>query len=110
MDKKNEKLEIEKKLNSSLDEICTLLSRNNDTTFILEFLKCLFTKAELDEMAKRWISVRELDQGVTQREIAKKYNMSLCKITRGSRELKKQDSAFRKMLEIYKKSVKNQEN
>lgn len=106
----NENPELVKKINSSLDEISTLLSRKSDKDFILEFLKCLFTKAEMEEMAKRWILVRELDQGVTQREIAKKYNMSLCKITRGSRELKKEDSAFRKMLDIYKSSVEGKED
>ena len=36
------------------------------------------------------------------REIANKFAMSLCKITRGSRELNKEDSAFRKMLELLK--------
>ena len=46
--------------------------------------------------------VKDIDAGVTQREIAKKYGMSLCKITRGSKELNKPDSAFRKMLELLK--------
>ena len=32
--------------------------------------------------------------------------MSLCKITRGSRELKKENSAFKKMLD-FKKSLEN---
>ena len=44
--------------------------------------------------------MREIDKGTTQREIARKYGMSLCKITRGSRELKKPNSAFRRMLDI----------
>ena len=35
-------------------------------------------------------------------KIAKKFRMSLCKITRGSKELSKSDSAFRKMLELLK--------
>jgi TrpR family trp operon transcriptional repressor len=46
--------------------------------------------------------VKEIDKGSTQREIAKKFRMSLCKITRGSKELSKSDSAFRKMLELLK--------
>ena len=44
-----------------------------------------------------------IDKGTTQREIARKFGMSLCKITRGSRELKKQNSAFRRFLELAKK-------
>ena len=49
--------------------------------------------------------VKEIDSGATQREIAKNYRMSLCKITRGSKELSKSDSAFRKMLELLKNGL-----
>ncbi len=94
---------LENKLSESLDEICTLISRSGDPVLIKEFLNCLLTKTETEEIARRWILVQELDMGTTQREIARKYNMSLCKITRGSRELKKDSSAFRKMLDLYKK-------
>ena len=57
-------------------------------------------KSELKDFSNRWHLVKELEAGTTQREIAKKYNMSLCNITRGSKELKKEDSAFRKVLNI----------
>ena len=53
----------------------------------------------MNDFAKRWLLVREIDKGTTQRDIAKKFHISLCKITRGSRELKKEDSAFRKLLD-----------
>ena len=86
-------------LENALKEMCALLSKNNDSSFIYEFFGCLFTPAELNDFAKRWLLVREIDKGTTQREIAKKFHISLCKITRGSRELKKEDSAFRKLLD-----------
>ncbi|MBP3773131.1 MAG: transcriptional regulator [Treponema sp.] len=86
-------------LENALKEMCNLLSKNNDSSFIYEFFGCLFTPAELNDFAKRWLLVREIDKGTTQREIAKKFHISLCKITRGSRELKKEDSAFRKLLD-----------
>ena len=63
---------------------------------------CLFTPAECADFADRWILVKEIDKGTTQREIAKQFNMSLCKITRGSKELNKKDSAFRTVLDKYK--------
>jgi hypothetical protein len=44
--------------------------------------------------------VKEIARGTPQREIAKDLGLSLCKITRGSRELKKEGSPFRKMLEL----------
>ncbi|MBR1404224.1 MAG: transcriptional regulator [Treponema sp.] len=86
-------------LENALKEMCNLLSKNNDASFIYDFFGCLFTPAELNDFAKRWLLVREIDKGTTQREIAKKFHISLCKITRGSRELKKDESAFRKLLD-----------
>ncbi|WP_294428096.1 Trp family transcriptional regulator [uncultured Treponema sp.] len=99
-EKMNENQELDAAdLENSLREMCNLLSKNNDASFIYDFFGCLFTPAELNDFAKRWLLVREIDKGTTQREIAKKFHISLCKITRGSRELKKEDSAFRKLLD-----------
>jgi len=50
-------------------------------------------------MAKRWALVKELSHGTAQRRIAEDLGLSLCKITRGSRELKKEGSAFKMLLE-----------
>jgi len=86
-------------LENSLREICKLLAKNGSSDFIYDFFGCLFTPAEMNDFAKRWLLVKEIDKGTTQREIAKKFHISLCKITRGSRELKKEESAFRKLLD-----------
>ena len=88
-----------KDLEGALRVMCKRLSKNSDADFIYEFFGCLFTPAEMNDFAKRWLLVREIDKGTTQRDIAKKFHISLCKITRGSRELKKEDSAFRKLLD-----------
>lgn len=82
-----------------LGELCKLLAITEDEKLIQQFFGCLFTPSELQDMAKRWLLVKEIDRGTTQREIARMFNMSLCKITRGSKELKKEDSAFRIMLD-----------
>lgn len=89
-------------VNETIKELCHLMMEANDEAFLNEFFACLFTKPELKDIANRWLLVKEIDAGTTQREIAKKFGMSLCKITRGSRELSKPDSAFRKMLEMLK--------
>ena len=65
---------------------------------IEEFLHSLFTSSEADEITKRWALVKQIADGRPQREIAKNLGLSLCKITRGSRELKKESSAFKRML------------
>lgn len=99
--------EKEKKLNEAMQEVCSLLAKKTDPAFIYDFFECLFTPSELKDFAMRWVLVRELDEGTTQREIARRYGMSLCKITRGSRELKKENSAFRRMLDIADGKIEN---
>jgi len=86
-------------LENSLREICKLLAKNGSSDFIYDFFGCLFTPAEMNDFAKRWLLVKEMNEGKTQREIAKDFKMSLCKITRGSKELKKENSAFRVILD-----------
>lgn len=89
-------------VNETIKELCHLIIQSNDEAFLNDFFTCLFTKPELKDIANRWLLVKEIDAGTTQREIAKNFSMSLCKITRGSKELNKQNSAFRKMLEMLK--------
>src|SRR5574344_2157020 len=101
--KSNEPLDESKK--DAIREICSLLASISDEQLIYDFFGCLFTPAELKDFANRWHLVKELDAGTTQREIAKKYGMSLCNITRGSREMKKEDSAFKKMLALSKEKL-----
>lgn len=83
-------------------ELCGLIAKCDDEKFIFDFLECLFTKNEREDIGKRWLLVKSLDEGKTQREIAKEFGMSLCRITRGSKELKKEGSAFRKMIDASK--------
>ena len=84
---------------SNIAEMSQALSKA-DPGLIEDFLVCLLTPSEMDEIAKRWALVKEIATGRPQREIAKDLGLSLCKITRGSRELKKESSAFKRMLEL----------
>jgi TrpR family trp operon transcriptional repressor len=85
---------------AALSEIYRVLSLTDDGVLIGDFFDCLLTPAERVDMAKRWLLVHELLNGTSQRAIAKKLGLSLCKITRGSHELKKPDSAFKKMFAL----------
>lgn len=89
-------------LDENFKELCSLIADTSDKDFIYDFFGCLFTPAERHDLSNRWFLVKEIDKGIPQREIASKFNMSLCKITRGSKELNKPDSAFRKMLDKQK--------
>ncbi|MEH0020809.1 MAG: Trp family transcriptional regulator [Desulfobacter sp.] len=62
------------------------------------FFNDLFTPAELDDISLRWKLLKDLHKGMTQRKIAEKYGISLCKITRGSKVLKNKDSVVLKVL------------
>ncbi len=85
-------------LKKSYSELLDIITKSTDKEFISNFFGCIFTPSERKDFAERWLLVKELNNGVTQRDIAKKYNMSLCKITRGSKELQKENSAFREAL------------
>ena len=62
------------------------------------FFEELFTPAELSDFSLRWILLKDLYSGLSQRKIAEKYGISLCKITRGSKVLKKENSSVLKIL------------
>ncbi|MDR0585096.1 MAG: trp operon repressor [Treponema sp.] len=82
----------------NIGELSRTLSRLNDSELIESFLRCLLTPAETADIAARWALVKSLKQKIPQRKIAKDLGISLCKITRGSRELKKSNSAFERIL------------
>ena len=90
-------------LKNCYEDLCYIFSVTTDIEDIKKFFKGLFTPAEIKDFAERWLLVKELKKGSTQRQIAKDYNMSLCKITRGSKELKDPESAFVQMLNILDK-------
>jgi TrpR family trp operon transcriptional repressor len=61
----------------------------------------IFTQKELSDLTLRWQLLKELHEGQTQRSIASRYRISLCKITRGSKVLKKKGSTVKKILDAH---------
>jgi len=82
------------RVEENITEIAAALARADDDGFIVDFLRCLLTPAEIADVAARWALVKDLKRKVPHREIARNLGVSLCKITRGSRVLKKPGSAF----------------
>ena len=80
-------------------QLLHVISTIRDTDVLERFFKDLFTPAELDDITLRWKLLKDLHRGMTQRQIAGKYGISLCKITRGSKVLKKTDSAVQHLLQ-----------
>jgi TrpR family trp operon transcriptional repressor len=85
------------RVEENLTELARTLAKTGDSGFIKDLLRCLLTPAEIADIAARWALVKALKQKTPQRKIARDLGISLCKIVRGSRELKKPGSAFQKI-------------
>jgi len=83
-----------------LKELAQALANCGDAELTESFLLQLFTPSEVQEMGKRWALVCLLNEGMSQRTIARELGLSLCKITRGSKELKKENSSFRRIIDL----------
>lgn len=86
------------RVDENIFELSKALANTEDPELITSFLRSLLTPAEVADIAARWALVKALEKKVPQREIAKELGLSLCKITRGSRELKKEHSPFKKIM------------
>ena len=81
-----------------IKELAGVLARMGDPAEIYDVLYALLTPPERHKIALRWELVRLLEEGMSQRGVAAKLGVSLCKITRGSRELKHGRPGFRKAI------------
>ena len=75
-----------------------------------KFLSELLTPAELHDLVLRWELLELLEQGVSQRKVAETLGVSLCKITRGAKILKRPDSVAARVLAQRKKSAGKGDN
>ena len=81
-----------------LQEIVRRLAEIDDPGLLEKFFREILTPKEVKDLSSRWELVKLLEEGVSQRAIARRLHLSLCKITRGSRQLKKPDSALREVI------------
>ncbi len=79
-------------------ELLKVISSLKNKDDMNRFFEEIFTPAELDDISLRWKLLKDLHDGMTQRKIAQKYSISLCKITRGSKILKTKNSAVLQVL------------
>jgi len=92
------------RVEQNLSELASALAATEDAALIKDFLRRLLSPSEVADVAARWALVKALEQKIPQREIAKTLGLSLCKITRGSREMKNPSQAFQKILALAKQS------
>lgn len=98
-------LHIETRVMENIRDLAQILAETEDAVLIEDFLVSILTPYEIKEVSSRWELVKMLERGDSQRHIAQELGMSLCKITRGSKELKKENSAFKRVINRRKKCI-----
>ncbi|HDP23993.1 MAG TPA: transcriptional regulator [Deltaproteobacteria bacterium] len=83
----------------SRHELEKVFARITDHSEMIAFFEEIFTPKEIKDLTLRWQLLKELHEKQPQRSIAAKHGISLCKITRGSKILKKKNSITRKILD-----------
>ncbi len=81
-----------------LYELAGYIAKIEDGETVRQFLDEILTPAEKNTLALRWQLMKKLKQGIPQRQIASDLGISLCKITRGSKILKSENSITNMLL------------
>ncbi len=80
------------------DDLISIFCDTTDPEEMKRLFSEMFTDREQKDFILRWDLLKDLYKGIPQREIAAKHKISLCKITRGSKILKKDKSFVRSIL------------
>ncbi|MBS98823.1 MAG: transcriptional regulator [Oceanospirillaceae bacterium] len=75
-----------------INELLDHLLQQPDRASLEQALEALLTPSELTEVCKRLQILRLLEEGVPQREIARRLGVGIATVTRGSRALKSETS------------------
>ena len=83
---------------AAYEDIISVFSSTTDPGEMKALFDDMFTESEKKDFVTRWLLMDDIYKGKPQREIAAKRGLSLCKITRGSKMLKKEDGFMRHLL------------
>ena len=89
-------------MNESFARFAAAAASVTEQKEIESFLTELLTPTELHDLLLRWELLELLEQGVSQRRVAAALGVSLCKITRGAKILKRTDSVVARVLKQMK--------
>ncbi|MBI3336652.1 transcriptional regulator [Candidatus Peregrinibacteria bacterium] len=82
-----------------------LLAAIRNTTEARDLAQDLFTPNEIYTFAKRWQEIQYLAKGAPQRDVSAMLDISISKITRGSRVLSHGTGAFKTFLKRLNKPI-----
>ena len=83
----------------SVQDLAKVFARIDTVRTMRKFFDEIFTEAERKDIALRWQLMKMLKKGVSQREIASRLGISLCKITRGAKILRDKNSVANKIID-----------
>ena len=78
--------------NDEIQMMARVFAGIHDPRTMRRFMEEILTPAEMRDLVLRWRLLQRLHGGEPQRRIAGELGVSLCKITRGSRILKRPES------------------
>lgn len=81
---------------AAIGDLADALASLDDPRSMEACLRSILTPRETAAIGLRWRIVCLLQAGMTQRAIAARLGVSLCKVTRGARELKKGPAEFKR--------------
>ncbi len=87
-----------KEASEAFEDIISVFCSTSEPDDMKALFDDLFTESEVKDMITRWLLMTDLYKGKPQREIAEERKLSLCKITRGSRMLKKEGGFMHRLL------------
>lgn len=77
-------------------ELYAAFTNLRTTTDVEQLMKDLLTPHELKAVAERWQIVKSISEGVPHRKIAGEIGISIAKVTRGSKAMRKSHGGFKK--------------
>ncbi len=88
--------------------IASLFNRVSNKDEWETFLQEILTEKERSDIFLRLALMKGLKEGKTQRSIASELHISLCKVTRGNKIIKNENSITNKLLERKKRGKKDE--
>ncbi len=82
-----------------VQDLAKAFARIDTVRTMKKFFNEIFTEAERKDLALRWQLMKMLKSGASQREIAARLGISLCKITRGAKIVKEKKSVTNKIID-----------
>jgi TrpR family trp operon transcriptional repressor len=86
-------------MESDVHELAKVFARITTVRTMRKFFNEIFTETERNDLALRWRLMKMLKKNISQRDIASRLGISLCKITRGAKILKDKKSVTNKIID-----------